>query len=111
MSANRPTYPRLSKGPPEQLRMLPRRTRIPPLEQCSGQFTVYQFIVDYKRLNDGNSPSLSVIADGCAMSETVVRTHISKLMLRKAPDGKPLVWRNNKDQLEIGGVYQPPEVE
>ena len=102
--------PRLPKGPPpDQMRLIPRRQ--PPLDRCPGQRAVWEAIRDYKAVADGNSPSISEIMARTGLSKTTVAMHLVKLMQRRGPDGQPLVWRNHNDQLEIGGVYQPPEVD
>lgn len=90
---------------PDQLRLIPRRTRRPALEKCKGQFAVWEVIRDYKAANDGNSPTISEIMKRTGLCKTTIAAHLLKLSERG------LVYRNDNDQLEIGGVYLPPDVE
>lgn len=44
------------------------------------QHRIFEFIVEYKSQNDGNSPTIREIADGCGISSTsVVNYNLMKL--------------------------------
>ena len=88
-----------------QLRLIPRRTRRPALEKCKGQLAVWEAIRDYKAAADGNSPAISEIMKRTGLSKTTIAAHILKL------EQRGYLWRNHNDQLEIGGVYSPPDIE
>lgn len=41
--------------------------------------TIFDFIIHFKRYNDGNSPSMDEIASGCDMAKTTAWYHLNKL--------------------------------
>ncbi len=76
------------------------------MEPSAEETRILQFVVDFKRRNDGCSPSLREIAEGCGICSTsVVRYHLDKLeaagQLRFSGSG---LSRN----IEVGGEWRPP---
>lgn len=64
---------------------------------------IYGFIMDYKRKNDGNSPSLSEIQNGVGISsKSLVNFHLMALVRKNA-----IEIRNGRIVVR-GGMWMPP---
>lgn len=69
-----------------------------------GQDRVYSFIAEYKRLNDGNSPTYAQISAGCGVSAKTAYIHCLKLFRW----GR-IAYTEDRRIVLIGGEYSPPE--
>lgn len=64
---------------------------------------IYEFILDYKRAHDGNSPSIREIQDGVGISSpSVVNHHLQRLVKLDA-----IEIHNGRIQTR-GGMWIPP---
>jgi hypothetical protein len=71
---------------------------------CPGQDRVWRWIVDYKVLNDGNSPTYEQIALALGLAKTTVYIHVKRLAER----GK-LIHDDSLGVIKlVGGKYVPP---
>ena len=72
------------------------------------QERIYQFIVRYKRLNDGLSPTVREIADGLGMGSTSIQYQL--VNLERTGLIRRVGFRSRGIKL-IGGKYVPPAME
>ena len=70
-------------------------------ETPTSREQVYDFLVQYKRVHDGNSPSTQEIAEACNMSTTTVSYHLTRLEI----DNRIHVPGNRRRMIEIIGGH------
>jgi len=63
---------------------------------------IFQFLVDYKRQHDGNTPSTHDLAEGCSVSISTANYHLTQLQLKN----RIRILEQRPRQIEImGGTW------
>ena len=85
---------------------IPPRRHLSALAEESTDELIFQFLIAYKRDNDGNTPSTREIAAGCSVSLSTTQYHLTQLQLKQ----RIRIVSQRPRQIEIvGGIWCFPE--
>jgi hypothetical protein len=82
-----------------------------PTHQHHDPQVVFQFICEYKRANDGNSPSLREIMAACGVSSSSLAANILNRLERQGLIVQSKIFKGSRSLCVVGGrwTYVPKE--